>query len=363
MSAMEQTSRDRSAELLEQVRSALASKTPLRIRGGDSKGFLGRAVQGQDLNLAGHEGVVDYDPAELVVTVRAGTSLARLDAVLREQGQWLPFEPPEFDGRATVGGAMACGLSGPRRPWSGSLRDYVLGCRLISGLGTHLRFGGQVMKNVAGYDVSRLMVGAQGCLGVITEVSFKVLPRPHSTHSLVLDAAHEDLAGLLRQWRDQSRPISAMSWQDGRLHVRLEGGESSVRLAREELGGEPLDASYWDELREQRLSFFQGAGSLWRIALPVDAPAQRWPGAMLVDWGGAQLWLKSDATPERIHEQARELKGHARCWSGPHAGQDELPESLLAWHRRLKDQLDPSHIFNPGRLFAASGSEATCKHI
>ncbi|QXR37054.1 glycolate oxidase subunit GlcE [Alcaligenes aquatilis] len=360
MSTVEHKNQDRSAELLEQVQQALATKTPLRLQGGNTKAFLGKAVQGQALSLAGHEGVVDYDPAELVVTVRAGTSLQALEKVLNEQGQCLPFEPPLFDGRATVGGATACGLSGPRRPWVGSLRDYVLGCRLISGMGTHMRFGGQVMKNVAGYDVSRLMVGAQGALGVITEVSFKVLPRPRSRVSLVLDVAQQDMAGLLRGWRDQSRPITGAAWQDGRLHLRLEGGDSSVQLAQEQIGGEALDLSYWDDLCEQRLEFFRQPGTLWRIALPVDAPVQTWPGQILVDWGGTQLWLKSDAPAEQIHEQAQTMKGHARCWSGSGAGQDILPESLLIWHQRLKQQLDPVGIFNPGRLFPSL--ESTCKH-
>jgi glycolate oxidase FAD binding subunit len=332
----------------------------LRLQGGNTKAFLGKAVQGQELSLAGHEGVVDYDPAELVVTVRAGTSVQALETILNEQGQCLPFEPPLFDGRATVGGATACGLSGPRRPWVGSLRDYVLGCRLISGMGTHMRFGGQVMKNVAGYDVSRLMVGAQGSLGVITEVSFKVLPRPRSRASLVLEVAQQEIAGLLRSWRDQSRPITGAAWQDGRLHLRLEGGDSSVQLAQEQIGGDALDLSYWDDLCEQRLEFFKQPGTLWRIALPVDAPVQTWPGQVLVDWGGTQLWLKSDAAAEQIHAQAQALKGHARCWSGSGAGQDVLPESLLIWHQRLKQQLDPAAIFNPGRLFPSA--ESTCKH-
>lgn len=360
MNTVEQINQDRSAELLEQVKQALADRTALRIVGGDSKAFLGKAVQGQALSLAGHEGVVDYDPAELVVTVRAGTSLKALEAVLNEQGQCLPFEPPVFDGRATVGGATACGLSGPRRPWVGALRDYVLGCRLISGMGTHMRFGGQVMKNVAGYDVSRLMVGAQGCLGVITEVSFKVLPRPRRRAARVLEVAQQDVAGLLRQWRDQSRPVTGAAWQDGRLHLRLEGGDSSVQLAQEQIGGEELDLTYWDDLCEQRLDFFKQAGNLWRIAVPVDAPVQSWPGEVLLDWGGTQLWLKSEAPAELIHEQARALQGYARCWSGPDAGNDELPAALLQWHQRLKQQLDPAHIFNPGRLFRSA--ESTCKH-
>lgn len=360
MNTVEHNSQDCSAELLDQVKQALADHAPVRIVGGDSKAFLGKPVQGQALSLAGHEGVVDYDPAELVVTVRAGTSLKALEAVLNEQGQCLPFEPPVFDGRATVGGATACGLSGPRRPWVGSLRDYVLGCRLISGMGKHMRFGGQVMKNVAGYDVSRLMVGAQGCLGVITEVSFKVLPRPRSRAGLALDVAQQEVAPLLRQWRDQSRPITGAAWQDGRLHLRLEGGDSSVQLAQEQIGGEALDLSYWDDLCEQRLDFFKQAGSLWRIAMPVDAAVQSWPGEVLLDWGGTQLWLKSDAPAEQIHEQARALHGHARCWSGPGAGQDELPVALLQWHQRLKQQLDPAGIFNPGRFF--SSAESTCKH-
>ena len=360
MTSVEHNNQDRGAELLDQVQHALSNKTPLRIVGGDTKAFLGKAVQGQTLSLAGHEGVVDYDPAELVVTVRAGTSLQALEAVLNEQGQCLPFEPPVFDGRATVGGATASGLSGPRRPWVGSLRDYVLGCRLISGMGKHMRFGGQVMKNVAGYDVSRLMVGAQGSLGVITEVSFKVLPRPRSRAAVALDVAQQDIAGLLREWRDQSRPITGATWQDGRLRLRLEGGDSSVQLAQEQIGGEVLEMSYWDDLCEQRLDFFKQSGHLWRIAVPVDAPVQAWPGQVLMDWGGTQLWLKSDAPAELIHQQARALKGHARCWSGEGAGQDELPDSLLLWHQRLKQQLDPVAIFNPGRLFNAA--ESTCKH-
>lgn len=360
MSKVEHKTQDRSVELLEQVQQALSTKTPLRLVGGNTKAFLGKAVQGQDLCLAGHEGVVDYDPAELVVTVRAGTSLQALEAVLNEQGQCLPFEPPVFGGKATVGGATACGLSGPRRPWAGALRDYVLGCRLISGMGTHMRFGGQVMKNVAGYDVSRLMVGAQGSLGVITEVSFKVLPRPRSRATLALDVTQSEVAGLLRAWRDQSRPITGAAWQNGRLHLRLEGGDSSVRLAQEQIGGDVLEVSYWDDLCEQRLAFFHQTGTLWRIALPVDAPVQTWPGEILVDWGGTQLWLKSNAPAEQIQAQARALHGHARCWSGSGAGQDELPESLLIWHQRLKQQLDPAAIFNPGRLFTSV--ESTCKH-
>jgi glycolate oxidase FAD binding subunit len=343
---------DASEALLEQVKQARENATPLRIQGGNTKAFLGREVAGEILDTRAHRGIVSYDPTELVISVRAGTPLSELFAALDAKGQMLPCEPPSFGEGATVGGMIAAGLSGPRRPWSGSVRDFVLGTRVISGLGTHLRFGGEVMKNVAGYDLSRLMVGSYGCLGVLTEVSLKVLPKPRQCLglSLEIDCAHA-LANLA-QWGQQPLPISAASHDGKRLYLRLEGGEGSVTAAHQRLGGEPLDSGYWSDLNEQRLDFFNEGLPLWRLSLPNNLGPLDLPGEQLIDWGGAQRWLKSSA--DNIQSRAHELGGHATCFSH---GVSETPfqplaPALLRYHRQLKAQLDPQGLFNPGRMYA-----------
>lgn len=244
---------DDSERLVDQVNRARGSGTPLRIRGGDSKAFLGRAVEGDELDVRPHRGIVNYDPTELVVTVRAGTSLAQLNATLDAQGQMLACEPPTFGDRATVGGMIATGLSGPRRPWSGAVRDFVLGCRVITGSGKHLRFGGEVMKNVAGYDMSRLLVGSFGCLGVITEVSLKVLPKPREQRYLALAIDTGEARRELTAWQREGLPVSGACWTEGTLHLRLEGGAGSVHAATDRLGGEVAEAPFWTDLREQTL--------------------------------------------------------------------------------------------------------------
>jgi len=344
---------DDSATLLEQVNQALENATPLRIQGSNSKAFLGRTTAGEILDTRSHRGIVSYDPTELVITARCGTPLAELREVLAAARQMLPCEPPSF-GDATVGGMIACGLSGPRRPWSGSVRDFVLGTRVISGHGKLLRFGGEVMKNVAGYDLSRLMAGSYGCLGVITEVSLKVLPVPRQCLSISLEMDSERALLLLAQWGQQPLPISAACHDGERLHLRLEGGEGSVAAAHERVGGERLDASYWSDLNEQRLAFFDEDQPLWRLSLPNNTPRLSLPGRQLIDWGGAQRWLKSDAQAAFIRQVVGEVGGHVSCFS--HGLSDTpfepLAPALLRYHRSLKQQLDPRGIFNPGRLYA-----------
>ena len=343
---------DASEALLEQVKQARENATPLRIQGGNTKAFLGREVAGEILDTRAHRGIVSYDPTELVISVRAGTPLSELFAALDAAGQMLPCEPPSFGEGATVGGMIAAGLSGPRRPWSGSVRDFVLGTRVISGLGTHLRFGGEVMKNVAGYDLSRLMVGSYGCLGVLTEVSLKVLPKPRQCLSISLDIDCARALENLAQWGQQPLPISAASHDGQRLYLRLEGGEGSVTAAHQRLGGEPLDSGYWADLNEQRLDFFNEGLALWRLSLPNNLGPLDLPGEQLIDWGGAQRWLKSAA--DDIQSRALELGGHATCFSH---GVSETPfqplaPALLRYHRQLKAQLDPQGLFNPGRMYA-----------
>lgn len=352
---------DDSAALAERIRQAGADGTPLRIVGGDTRYFYGREVVGNVLTTHEHCGISFYDPIELVVSVRAGTPLAELDATLAAQGQMLPFEPPRYGMASTVGGMVATGLSGPRRPWAGSVRDFVLGTRVINHEGIEQRFGGEVMKNVAGYDLSRLMVGAQGTLGLISEVSFKVLPQPGAIHSLHLELPLDEAQRRLAEWGREPLPISAATWLEGALHLRLEGGPSSVAATRARIGGDDLDNDFWTALRDQRLSFFTaGSLPLWRLSLPHRALSLELAGIdereMIHDWAGAQRWLRADLDAETVCRAAKAAGGHATCY-GPRPDAVEpftpLPEVLLKYHRNLKAQLDPKGIFNPGRLYAA----------
>lgn len=359
--------------LIEQVKLAAERGTPLAIRGGGSKAFYGRALSGEPLELAGHRGVVSYEPTELVVTARAGTPIVELEAMLAEQGQMLPFEPPHFSSPppqagehpegykglgervATVGGMIAVGLSGPARPWAGAVRDAVLGVKILNGRGEVLNFGGQVMKNVAGYDLSRLMAGALGTLGVILEVSLKVMPKPAHVLTLVQEASDAEAAARLSAWARQPLPISASLQLDGRLHIRLSGTGLGVAAARTPIGGEAADDAIWSEVREQRLDFFHAQGPLWRLSLPPAAPVVDLPGTTLTEWGGALRWLRTEAPAAKVRAAAAVAGGHATLFRG-HDGTGEvfhpLPPALLILHRNLKQALDPKGILNPGRMYA-----------
>ena len=342
---------DIAGDLLDQVRNALGRGTPLRIQGGNSKAMLGRPVEGELIDTSGHCGIVSYDPTELVLTARAGTPLQAIEEALHEAGQMLPCEPPHLGPRATLGGMVAAGLSGPRRPWSGSVRDFVLGTRVITGHGKLLRFGGEVMKNVAGYDVSRLMAGSFGCLGLLTEVSLKVLPRPRQCLSLRLEISSHRALAKLAEWGQQPLPISAACHDGQALYLRLEGGEGSVLSARERLGGERVDGAYWYDLREQRLPFFNDPAPLWRLSLPNNTAALDLPGVQLIDWGGAQRWLKSTAQASSIRQAVQAVGGHVTGYAPGDESTAPLAAPLMRYHRALKQQLDPQGIFNPGRLY------------
>ena len=351
--------------LQEQVRAATAARTPLVIRAGGSKDFYGNASRGERLDPRGHAGIVAHEPTELVITARCGTPLAELEAVLDAAGQMLPFEPPHFGAEATVGGCVAAGLSGPRRASAGGVRDYVLGVKLLTGHGEVLAFGGTVMKNVAGYDVARLAAGSLGTLGVITEVSLKVLPKPVAQATLRLELDEAAALKQMNEWAGQPLPISATAWQEGVLHVRLSGARAAVTEAQKKIGGETVDgAALWHALREQTDSFFSpspasaGEGRreglpLWRLALPSTAPALALPGAQLIEWGGAQRWLRSDAPAAQIRERATACGGHATLFRGS-ARRDvftPLAAPIAAIHKRLKAEFDPAGIFNPGRMY------------
>jgi len=358
--------RDISQQLQDAVRSAAAEGRALHIRGGGSKAFYGRDADraGEPLDLSGHRGIISYTATELVISARCGTPLAELEAALAERDQVLPFEPPHFDAdastTATVGGALACGLSGPRRPWGGALRDHVLGTRLLNGRGEPLRFGGEVIKNVAGYDVSRLLTGSLGVLGAVLEVSFKVLPAAAREVTLAQPCDAAEALRRAARWSRQPLPLSGIAWDDGQLRLRLAGAAAGVTAAVAQLraadGGEEVDGNWWQALREQQLAFFAGEAPLWRLSLPpASAPLDQLPGDWLLDWGGAQRWLRSEAPAESIRAAAAALGGHATLFRGGERSGEvfhPLDPVKARLHRSIKAAFDPKGIFNPGKLYA-----------
>jgi glycolate oxidase FAD binding subunit len=347
---------DRTAQLREAVLDAASEHTALDIVGAGTKRFLGRAPVGVSLGVAGHRGIVCYEPTELVVTARAGTPLAEVEATLDEHGQMLAFEPPRFAAGGTLGGAIACGLSGPRRPYAGAARDFTLGVKLLDAKGRVLSFGGQVMKNVAGYDLSRLMVGAFGTLGLLLEVSLKVLPRPafESTRCLHCDA--EDALARMIAWSGTSLPVSAASFTRGLLYARLSGTRRGVEAAAEQLGGEPCDGAVWDRLRDHTHPAFEGPAPLWRLSVPATAPLPTQGDLRALGWAGAERWVAGDeAIGSSLREDAARVGGHASAFRNGDRAQEvfqPLPAPLMRLHQRLKAAFDPERIFNPGRLYA-----------
>mgnify|MGYP001179612250 FL=1 len=359
--------------ITEQVRAAGARQTPLHIRGGGSKDFHGPLSQGERLDTRDWNGIVSHEPTELVVTVRAGTPLAELEAVLAEKNQCLPFEPPHFGPGATVGGMVAAGLSGPARASVGAVRDYVLGLQLINGRAEHLVFGGQVMKNVAGYDLSRLMVGAWGTLGVLTEVSLKVLPVAPAEATLRFELGQTEALRRLHAWGGQPLPLNASCWVHDAgvdtLYVRLRGAVAAVEAACRSMGGERQDnarvAADWAACRDQTLPWFTAGPSagldLWRLSLPATTPVLALPGGVappLVEWHGALRWVQAAPVhAQALHDAARQAGGSASLFRAHSADAasvaasfDPLPAGLQAIHERLRQSFDPAGIFNPGRM-------------
>jgi glycolate oxidase FAD binding subunit len=340
----------------ERVQQAAAERRPLRLRGGGTKDFYGGELRGDVLDLGAYRGIVSYEPTELVVTARCGTPLAELEAELARNGQWLPFEPPHFGAAATLGGCVAAGLSGPRRASAGAVRDFVLGVKVIDGLARELSFGGRVMKNVAGYDVSRLLAGSLGTLALIAEVSLKVLPRPPVERTVRFQLSEARALACLNEWAAQPLPISGSWWHEGVLLVRLSGVHAGVDSALARLGGEPVsdDAELWASLREQTAPFFAGPEPLWRLSVPAPTPPLELPGRQLVEWGGALRWLKSSAPADAIRTAASGAGGHATLFraadksAGAFAALDAVK---LRLHRELKSTFDPAGIFNPARLY------------
>ena len=353
------------ARLVEQVQDARRARSALDIVGGGSKRFYGEAPRGVPLATCELAGISSYEPAELVVTARAGTPLAELEAALAAEGQYLPFEPPRFGAHGTVGGMVAAGLAGPARAAAGSVRDHVLGVTMLDGRGELLCFGGRVIKNVAGYDVSRLLAGSLGVLGVICEVSLKVMPVLPASTTLRFGLDERTALARLNEWGGRPLPLRASSWCDGTLRVRLAGARAAVDDAVRSLGGavvEPvLAAAYWTGLRDQHDEFFgaaraavaQGA-ALWRLSLPPSGAPLGLSGRQLIEWGGAQRWLYGGAPAADVRGAAAAAGGHATLYLAEDrsAGVFTALSSVLARiHRELKAAFDPDRVFNPGRLY------------
>jgi glycolate oxidase FAD binding subunit len=349
------------------VKTAATEGRALRVRGGGTKDFYGQSLQGDVLDTRAVSGIVAHEPSELVITVRGGTTLAEVEAALAGAGQILPFEPPHFGPGATIGGAVAAGLAGPRRAASngyyGSIRDFVLGVKLLDGRGEVLSFGGQVMKNVAGYDVSRMIAGSLGTLGVILEVSLKVLPRPVATRTLKLTIRNQAQAiEKLNQWGGLPLPLTASAWFDGDLGLRLEGAEAAVESATRKLGGEMVDAiqaeRFWQGVRAQTDPFFAGDAPLWRLSVPSTSIPLGVAGSQFIEWGGALRWLRSAAPVAEIRKAALRAGGHATLFRADAATRAATPvftplDPVLARiHARLKKSFDPHGVFNRGRLYA-----------
>ncbi|MEJ6021246.1 glycolate oxidase subunit GlcE [Ramlibacter sp. PS4R-6] len=349
----------------QRIRDAAQRGETLRIRGGGTKDFYGEPARGEELSTLGLSGITAYEPSELVVTVRAGTRLAELEAVLAERGQCLAFEPLHFAEGTTVGGMVAAGLAGPARASAGPVRDYVLGVTIVNGRGELLSFGGTVMKNVAGYDVSRLMVGALGTLGLIAEVSLKVLPVAPAEATLRFDMTQAEALRRLNEWGGQPLPLNASWWaaEQGRgtLSLRLRGAVAAVDAACRTLGGERLRseeaAPQWLACRDQRLPGFapREGGDLWRISVPQTAPVLEL-GDTLVEWHGAQRWVQArPGEGARIRDAAQRAGGHATLFRPRDAGATQrftpLAPPLDRIHRELKREFDPAGVFNRGRLY------------
>ncbi len=376
---------DVSNDLAAQVQQAFAEKQALYIAGSGSKLLSGRTVSARSLEVKEHCGIVEYTPSELVITARAGTSLQELESVLSESGQMLPFEPPHLGEGATLGGTIACGLSGPRRPYAGSARDFTLGVKMINGQGEVLSFGGQVMKNVAGYDASRLMVGAQGTLGVLLDISLKVLPQSACEHTLVMEMDATTAIAMMTQLASVALPLTgachlpATSEQAAQLWLRVSGAEEAVTVAvafiqkqlqeqaqkwtqgaqltfseREKKKGDGQAGAFWRDLRERQLPFFTDTDALWRLSLPAATPmfAEILPGACLLDWGGAQRWLKTGVSADIVQTAAQKMGGHATLFDRRGATFAPLSPALAKIHQQVKTAFDPEGILNPGRLYA-----------
>ena len=354
---------DISSALQNSVKDAISNKTALYIHGGNSKLFFGNVVDTPSLDISRHTGIIDYDPTELCITVRAGTLLSDIEKVLESENQILPFEPPQYTPNTTIGGALAAGISGPRRAYSGSVRDAILGVKIINGEGEIANFGGQVMKNVAGYDLSRMMVRSQGTLGVILEASIRLLPKPKNEITVCLEGSQKFALDFFHKSKAQQLPITASAWFNDQVFLRLSGSEKLLAHQLKKLIKEN-DASpakspdnFWNDIRDHKHQFFgRTEKPLWRLSLPpASEELVQINDNQLIEWGGAQRWVKTNTPANIIHSSANTRQGYATLFQGNIPDTPSFPkldENLMKLHKQLKHNMDPHGIFNPGRMYS-----------
>ena len=347
---------DISQQIQHQISEANTSKVALKIQSGNSKPYYGRNITGEVLDVSSHTGIISYEPTELFITARSGTTLEEIENTLNEQHQQLAFEPPRFSQSATIGGTVACNLSGPSRAYLGACRDYVLGCHIVNGKAEKLKFGGEVMKNVAGYDASRLMCGAHGTLGVLLDVSLKVIPKPAYTLSLSFECNTHQAMKLMHTWVNESHPLSATYYNGKTLVARLSGNKSAVKSSHQKMGGDLLndDGLFWQDVKEQENVFFNSNSPIWRISLASNTSEIALQGETLYEWGGALRWFKSNEEDSNIRDCVESLGGHASLVKN-NPGNIEpfhpLNKSLHQIQKNIKQAFDPNNILNAGRMY------------
>ena len=345
-------------QLQAQVVDAMQSGKPLAITGGESKSFYGRKIVGEPILIGPHSGVVDYHPSELVITARAGTPLTEIIELLDQNNQMLGFEPPQFSRFATLGGAIAAGLSGSIRPYSGSVNHFVLGLKVLTGHGEILRFGGRVIKNVAGFDVSRLMVGSMGCLGILLEISLKVVPKPVAEQTVIIEHADPDESiTLMNQLAGKPIPISGASWVNGETRIRISGSDVAVDEARRSIGGgrDSHGNEFWLAINNQTHEFFHNAPMLLRGSVTPGSKMFCAAKNQLIDWGGGLRWTVCDEVDSAFEQAVNGVDGHLTCFRNGDRKSEvfaALPSAIMKFHQNLKNQFDPTRILNPGRMYA-----------
>ncbi len=343
-------------EIASKLEDAFQQKSAIHINAGNTKLFYGRNIQAEALELADHTGIIEYEPSELYIIARSGTPLREIEQAIAEQNQILPCEPPYFGSAATLGGTVACGLSGPRRINSGSVRDCILGTEILNGKGELLRFGGKVMKNVAGYDLSRLMCGALGTLGVLMSVSLRLLPKPACEQTIALTLDSNKAISKMNQWASTPMPISATFYDGHDLYIRLSSSTSAIEACKKEIGGESIEEQdiFWTNIKEQTHNFFNSDKPLWRISVPPNTETLNISGESVIEWNGALRWHISNVDENSIRTEARRVGGHATLFKGNTTDQvfHPLSKPSMKLHKKLKQALDPAGILNPGKMFA-----------
>ncbi len=347
---------DCAQEIADKIKHSYQQKQPLEITAGSTKQFYGRKINAQLLNVKNHSGVTEYEPSELYITAHCGTSLDEIERVIENKNQILPFEPPNFGPSATIGGTVACGLSGPRRAYSGNVSDCILGAEVINGKGEQLHFGGRVMKNVAGYDVSRLMCGALGTLGVLTSITLRLLPKPENEQTVAFNMSSTEAIKKMNQWANTPLPISATLHNADSLYVRLSGSHSTIKSSASEMQGEFIENSetFWEMIKEHKHSFFNSDLPLWRISVPPSTPELNIQGECVMEWNGALRWYATEVNENVIRTEVERIGGHATLFKGDCTQNIFHPLSNVSmkFHKHLKQVMDPGRILNPGKMFA-----------